>query len=378
MRGTLRRLAAVGLAGFVAWVLWEGLVVYLQFQGRHWEQPARVYASPLELYEGRTMSAQALVDALTGLGYRQAAGSQVTGPSWWRKGSTVRLRTRPFRFWDGEQTAVTAQVDLDGQQIRRLRTADGQDLPVLRLDPLEIGSIFPSHGEDRLTLGPEEIPDQLRRALVSVEDRSFHSHHGIDFSAILRAAWVNLRAGAVRQGGSTLTQQLVKNFFLDSRRTIGRKLREAVMAVWLEALYDKEEILTAYVNEVYLGQDGPRAVHGFGLGSRFYFGRPLAELELHEQALLVALVRGPSYYNPWRHSERALERRNLVLRRLAEESLIDASAAEKAVTKPLGVLPAGLIAEFFGPRTAANVLAVLLIAVCLVILLSQRRLRQMA
>ncbi len=346
MRGTLRRLAAVGIAAFVAWILWEGLVVYLQFQGRHWDQPARVYASPLELYAGRAMSAQVLVDALTGLGYRQADGGQVTGPSWWRKGSTVRLRTRPFRFWDGEQAAVTAQVDLDGQQIRRLRTADGQDLPVLRLDPLEIGSIFPSHGEDRLTLGPEDIPDQLRRALVSVEDRSFYSHHGIDFSAILRAAWVNLRAGAVRQGGSTLTQQLVKNFFLDSRRTIGRKLREAVMAVWLEALYDKEEILTAYVNEVYLGQDGPRAVHGFGLGSRFYFGRPLAELELHEQALLVALVRGPSYYNPWRHSERALERRNLVLRRLAEESLIDAAAAEKAVSKPLGVLPAGFRAGY--------------------------------
>jgi penicillin-binding protein 1B len=343
---TLVQVGAVSLLALVAWVLWEGLVVYLQFEGRHWDQPARVYASPLELYAGRRLSQQELVDALSALGYRQADGGDVTGPSWWRQGSAVRLRTRAFRFWDGEQPAITAQVDFDGNGIRRLRTADGGELPILRLDPLEIGSIFPSHGEDRLTLGPDDIPDELRRALVAVEDRKFYSHHGIDFSAILRALWVNLRAGEVRQGGSTLSQQLVKNYFLDSRRTLGRKIREAVMAVWLEALYDKEEIFTAYVNEVYLGQDGRRAIHGFGLGSRFYFGRPLAELELHEQAMLVALVRGPSYYNPWRHADRVRERRDLVLRRLVEENLVDAGIADRSMTRPLGVLAAGFRAGY--------------------------------
>ena len=346
LRGLLRRLAAIVAVAAVGWVLWEGLVVYLKFEGRYWDQPARVYAAPLELYPGRQLSQAQLIDALKALGYREADGGQVTGPSWWPQGATVRLRTRAFRFWDGEQPAVTAQIDFSGKSIRRLRTADGAELPVLRLDPLEIGSIFPSHGEDRLTLGPDEIPEGLRQALVAVEDRTFYSHHGIDLSAIARAAWVNLRAGEIRQGGSTLTQQLVKNYFLDSRRTLGRKLREAVMAIWLDALYEKEEILTAYVNEVYLGQDGRRAVHGFGLGSRFYFGRPLAELELHEQALLVALIRGPSYYNPWRHAERALERRNLVLRRLAGEGLAEAEPAEASMGKSLGILSAGFRAGY--------------------------------
>jgi len=219
-------------------------------------------------------------------------------------------------------------------------------MSLLRLDPLEIGSIFPSHGEDRLALTPDEIPQGLRDALVAVEDHNFYSHPGVDFVAIMRALWVNIRAGEVRQGGSTLTQQLVKNYFLDNRRTLGRKAREAVMAIWLDALYDKEEILTAYVNEVYLGQDGGRAIHGFGLGSRFYFGRPLAELELHEQALLVGLVRGPAYYNPWRHPERARQRRDLVLRRMLEEGLTDEDSAQAAMTKPLDILARGYRAGY--------------------------------
>jgi len=339
-------LTAIAAALLSAWVLWEGLVVYQQFEGRHWDQPARVYASPLELYPGLDLSQKAFIDTLVSLGYRQAEGGKVGGPAWWRQGASVRVRTRAFRFWDEAQPARTVQMDFGNGSIRRIRAADGEDLSLLRLDPLEIGSIFPSHGEDRLALTPDEIPEGLRHALVAVEDHKFYSHPGIDFTAILRALWVNIRAGEVRQGGSTLTQQLVKNYFLDSRRTLGRKLREAVMAIWLDALYDKEEILTAYVNEVYLGQDGRRAVHGFGLGSRFYFGRPLAELELHEQALLVALVRGPSYYNPWRHAERARERRDLVLRRMAEEGLTDESSARAAMAKPLDVLAQGYRAGY--------------------------------
>jgi penicillin-binding protein 1B len=330
----------------IAWVLWEGLVVYLQFERRHWDEPARVYAAPMELYVGRDMSPARLGRALTMLGYREASGDRVDGPAWWRKGGTLRVRTRPFEFWDGAQVARVVQIDFDDSGISRLRDAGGAGLPVLRLDPLEIGSIFPAHGEDRLALRPEDIPPRLRQALVAVEDRKFASHHGIDARAILRALWVNLRAGAVRQGGSTLTQQLVKNYFLDSRRTIGRKLREAVMSIWLEALYEKDEIFTAYVNEIYLGQDGRRAVHGFGLGSRFYFGRPLSELELYELALLVAVVRGPTYYDPWRHPGRALERRNRVIDAMSAEGLIPDREAGRARAQPLGIKPAGFRAGY--------------------------------
>ncbi|MGB5209685.1 MAG: penicillin-binding protein 1B [Gammaproteobacteria bacterium] len=326
------------IAAIALWVCAEGLIVYREFQGRLWTVPARVYASPLELYAGKPVSRDQLIERLRQLGYRRAGGDEVASAAYWPSGQTLRLRTRGFGFWDGDEPVRTVQLDFDARGIHRIRDGGGVEIPVMRLDPMEIGSIFPLHGEDRLVIQPEAIPDTLRTALVAVEDRKFFSHHGLDPQAIARAAWANLRAGRVRQGGSTLTQQLVKSYFLDNRRSFRRKIREAVMALWVESIYDKDEILTAYVNEIYLGQDGRRAVHGFGLASRFYFGRPLAELKLHEQALLVAVVRGPTFYNPWKHPQRALQRRDLVLRLIAEQDVVDAAEANQAMTRPLDVL----------------------------------------
>ena len=220
---------------------------------------------------------------------------------------------------------------------------------MIRLDPLLIGSIFPIHGEDRIVVSPAQVPPLLPEALKAVEDRKFDTHHGVNPLAILRALFVNVRAGQVEQGGSTLTQQLVKSYFLDSRRTLGRKAEEAVMAVILESRFEKADIMNAYINEIYLGQDGQRAIHGFGLASQFYFGKPLAELDLREIALMVAIVRGPSYYDPRRHPERALARRNLVLRVLAERGVVSEADAERATARPLGVAEAGQKSAVFFP-----------------------------
>ncbi len=151
---------------------------------------------------------------------------------------------------------------------------------MLRLEPLLIGSIFPIHGEDRIVVTPQEVPPLLPAALKAVEDRKFDTHHGVDPVAMLRALWVNVRARQIEQGGSTLTQQLVRSYFLNSRQTLSRKLREAVMAMALEAHFTKADLMNAYINEIFLGQDGDRAIHGFGLASQFYFGKPLAELDL--------------------------------------------------------------------------------------------------
>ena len=207
----------------------------------------------------------------------------------------------------------------------------------MRLDPLEVARIYPRHNEDRLLVRRDEIPAGLVRALVAVEDKAYYRHPGVDPFAILRALMENLRAGEVRQGGSTLTQQLVKNFYLNPERTLGRKINEALMALLLELRYSKDEILEAYVNEVYLGQDGPRAIHGFGLAAQFYFGRPLAELSTAQLALLAGMVRGASLYNPRRHPSRALKRRNDVLARMAEQGMLTARDAELLSRAPLGV-----------------------------------------
>lgn len=329
--------AVAGLVVLVAWMIWLDARITREFEGRRWDQPAQVFAEPLELYAGLPLGLQAFIELLGAQGYRQADGGTPRAGFWWREGASVRLVTRAFRFADGLQPETVAQLDFTSAGVGRIRDAQGRDLPFLRLDPMRIGSIFPAHGEDRIVLAPDEIPALLEAALISVEDRRFLTHHGLDPEGIGRALVVNVRAGEVRQGGSTLTQQLIKSYFLDSRRTWGRKFTEAAMAVLLEWHYDKEEILTAYINEVYMGQDGPRAIHGFGLASAFYFGKPLLELDLAETATLVAIVRGPSYYNPWRQAERVLERRNLVLQILADQRVIDAEAVELAAAEPLGL-----------------------------------------
>jgi penicillin-binding protein 1B len=191
----------------------------------------------------------------------------------------------------------------------------------------------------------EQVPPYLVETLVAVEDREFFNHFGVSPKGIARAVWINATAGQLRQGGSTLTQQLVKNFYLTNERSLTRKATEAMMAVLLELHYDKKDILEAYLNEVFLGQDGQRAVHGFGLASQYFFSQPLNELKLEQVALLVGMVKGPTYYNPRRNPERALERRNLVLDVLVEQDVVSAEQAEAAKRKPLGVTPRGSLAD---------------------------------
>ena len=315
-------------------------VVTKQFQGRHWSVPARVYAAPLELYAGAPISADDLEEELRRVHYRP--GDPAGGSGLYRRvGNAFDIHARRVRFIDEQRDDQLVSIHADASSITSMRQANGADLPVFRLDPPVIGSVFPIHGEDRLVVSPEEVPALLRKGVKLIEDRRFDEHHGVDTLGVLRAIWVNLRAGRVVQGGSTLTQQLVKNYFLTDAQTFDRKATEAVMALRLEAHYSKDEILVAYLNEVFLGQDGERAIHGFGLGSEFYFAKPLGELDAGELALLIGLVKGPSYYDPRKHPDRALARRNLVLKEFAGAHLIEAGAAQRAAAAPLGLRPGG-------------------------------------
>ncbi len=301
--------------------------------------PARVFASPLELYVGAPVSAGDLEEELHRLHYR--SGDPSTGPGvYLRHGDSFDVHARRVRFSDELRGPERVSIRAQGS-IADLKNADGTELPVFRLDPPIVGSIFPIHGEDRLVLAPADVPPLLRTGIKLIEDRRFDEHHGVDLVGVLRALWADLRAGRVVQGGSTLTQQLVKNYFLSDEQTIGRKATEAIMALRLEAHFSKEEILVAYLNEVYLGQDGARAIHGFGLASEYYFAKPLDELDVGEMALLIGLVKGPSFYDPRKHPDRARSRRNLVLAELADAHVIDSAAAKLAVEKPLALKPPG-------------------------------------
>jgi len=322
------------------WVVHLDRVVTREFQGRLWSIPARVYAAPLELYVGAPVSADELEQELRGLHYRR--GDPAAGPGiYQRVGNAFDIQARRVRFIDELRAPERVSIHADNSAVTGMRLANGADLPVFRLDPPVIGSVFPIHGEDRRVVAPADVPPLLRSGIKLIEDRRFDEHHGVDPLGMLRATWANLRAGRVVQGGSTLTQQLVKNYFLSDEQTFGRKATEAVMAMRIEAHYSKEDILVAYLNEVYLGQDGARAIHGFGLGSEYYFAKPLGELEPAELALLIGLVKGPSLYDPRKHPDRALARRNLVLKEFAGAHLIDAQTAKRALASPLGLRPPG-------------------------------------
>ena len=344
LRQYLSRRVLIGLgAGAGVLLVAGGLFTLLldhqivrQFEGRRWDLPARVYARPLEIYAGVRLSPDDLEHELVALGYSKRKTAPTQG-TFSRGSQRIRLYSRPFQFWDGAEPARQATISFDGATVLGLADSGGGELPLLRLDPPLIGNIFTTHSEDRIVLGPNDVPAMLLDGLKVVEDRDFDKHGGVSLRAIARAMWANVRAGEIEQGGSTLTQQLVRSYFLDNSRTLTRKLREALMSVLLELHFEKTDILNAYVNEIYLGQAGERAIHGFGLASQFYFGRPLGELQAQDIALLIAIVRGPSYYDPRRHPERVRLRRNMILDLMAQFGVITADEATRAQRRDLGV-----------------------------------------
>jgi penicillin-binding protein 1B len=338
-RSGLLRLVLLGcglaLGILLPWVLWLNYLVTSEFEGRKWDLPSRVFARPLSVYAGQDLAARALELELEAAGYQRLDEPRQPG-SFAVAGSTFEIHRRPFRFDDGRQAALRFTVGLAAGRVATLTGADGP-LDLVRLDPAEIASIYPLHEEDRTLVALESVPELLLTGLQAVEDRQFKHHPGVDLRGIARALLANLRAGKAVQGGSTLTQQLVKNYYLSEARTLWRKANEALMALLLERHYPKSEILEAYVNEVYLGQQGSHGVHGFGRASEFYFGQPLQQLEPHHIALLVGLVRGASFYNPRRHPTRALQRRNQVLDMFAETGLLSPERARAWQARPLDV-----------------------------------------
>jgi penicillin-binding protein 1B len=309
-----------------------------QFEGKRWAIPARVYASPVELYAGYNLPTNQFEELLQGLHYRQDAALSSEG-TYFRQGQQIVVKTRDFTFWDQQQSSLTVRVSFSDTSITNLvDTVRNKNVAIIRLDPEQIGSLYPTIKEDRILIKLEEAPDTLIKGLLASEDRDFYDHFGVSIKGIARAMWANAKAGGIVQGGSTITQQLAKNFYLSSERSFTRKINEIFMSLILEYRYSKDEILGAYLNEVYLGQDGASAVHGFGLASEFYFGSALKDLPLEHVASLVALVRGPSYYDPRRYPDRALQRRNLVLDEMATEGYITAKQALEAKEKALSVI----------------------------------------
>ncbi len=326
----------VSLLAFASFCFYLDYRVREAFEGKRFALPARVYARPLELFQGLPLTPDQLRAELNMLGYARLQHPDAAG-EYWQSGNDFLINVRPFDFWDGPQEGQLLRLAFRDGFLAELVHADtGRPVDLARLDPVPIGGIYPGKNEDRRLIRLEQAPQHLIDALLAVEDRRYYEHYGIDPRGIARAL-VSIVKGGHIQGGSTLTQQLVKNFYLTPERTIQRKATEILMALLLELHYEKDDILETYLNEVYFGQDRTRAIHGFGLASQFYFNRGIEQLELHQSALLVGMLKGPSSYNPRHNPERALERRNLVLSEMLEQNAISEQEYRLARNEPLDV-----------------------------------------
>ncbi|WP_322784237.1 penicillin-binding protein 1B [Photobacterium obscurum] len=316
-----------------------------KFEGQLWQLPSVVYARELTLQPGALIRYEDLVNELEVLKYRKVNTPQKIGEY-----ATSRLKVefirRPFEFKDGAQEERHVVVEFDYSKVKRIyESGTKREFGILSVEPKLLGMLEARAEEQRIYLPKDEMPQPLIAALIATEDKDFYHHDGVSPVAIARAFVANLKAGRTVQGGSTLTQQLAKNLFLTSERSLWRKFKEAYMALIIDYRYSKDQILDAYLNQVYLAQSGADAVHGFALGSRFYFGLPLSELRVDQQALLVGLVKGPSYYNPWRYPERAKRRRDLVLRLMMDNGELEEVDYQLAIKRPLDLQEKGQIAN---------------------------------
>ncbi|WP_343883025.1 penicillin-binding protein 1B [Rhodanobacter caeni] len=335
----------IGMGLLVGFVLPYMLVLNKRVQDRFndlvFAVPTRVYARPLPLAAGVPMTSAALELELTFAGYRHGDRGHLPG-SWVKDGSRYTIASRGYAGPAGGELPKRIEVTLGKGEVRSVTdTASGKAMTIAHLDPARIATLYGASQVERRIVHLADVPPLLVSGLQAVEDRDFKHNIGIDFSAIARAAVANLRAGRTVQGASTLTQQLVRNLFLTRERSFTRKINEALMSVLIEMHYSKARILEAYINEVFLGQRGDQAVHGFAAASEFYFGRRLEALRPQEIAMLVGLVKGPSYYDPRRYPERALARRNLVLQEFETTGLLTGAQANTAQAAPLDVIKNG-------------------------------------
>lgn len=306
-----------------------------KFEGQRWEVPIQVYSKAESFTRSSAINLSALSSSLDFSGYKRV--SKVNQPGEYAmSGSRIVVFRRPFDFDNDMQRENKIQIDVKSGNVTRI-FIDNQQVNIARMEPILMDRILPESKEDRVLTPIGNVPELLLDTLLLVEDRNFYFHKGVSPLGILRALYSNILAGRTVQGGSTLTQQLVKNMFLTRDKTMWRKANEAIMSLILEYRYSKDQLLEAYINEVYLGQNYANAVHGFGLAAEFYFNHRIDQLTIEQTAMLVGVVKGPSYYDPWRKSDNTKSRRDLILKLMFEKELINKADFLQAIESPLTV-----------------------------------------
>ena len=344
-------LLQVFIAGFVALA---GYMIYLDGKMKHvfanieFPHPIQIQARPLIITSGANLTITEFIDELKANNYQKVATPMQAGEF-----SASSKKVEVYLKANAQTSAATRKVmvEFTKTSVASINAA-GKQVNSVALPGAVMAKIWPKTLEDRTPLKLKEIPQSLIEILLWTEDRSFYSHFGVNPLAIARAIAVNITAGRTVQGGSTLTQQLAKNLILTNDRTLIRKINDALLAILMEWHFGKDLILQTYMNEVYLGQIGATSIHGFASASEFYFGKSLQDLTIDQQVTLVAMVKGPSFYNPWKAPEKLLERRNVLLKSLADGKKIKPQTLAAGSKAPLGVLAKGHIGSASRPALA--------------------------
>jgi penicillin-binding protein 1B len=338
-----RKLILLGVgAGVAALLLMGGLflvslerAVTSKWEGRKWNIPSRIYSDVEPLYPGLNLAQAEIPEKLTALGYRKVSGNISPG-QYRRTSDQLVIYLHDFDYPDEDFGGYPVRLALKGNRVTSMTDLrNGRAMALARLEPEVIASVFDEQMEDRTPVTLSQVPRNLADAILAIEDQRFFRHHGIDPVRIVGATLVNLRPGDRLQGGSTLTQQLVKNYYLTHERTVSRKVKEALMALMLEARYSKRDIFEAYLNEIYLGQQASSSISGVGEAAKYYFSKEVGQLTLGESALLAGLIANPGLYNPYASPERARARRGLVLRMMLEQKRITPAERDAATREAL-------------------------------------------
>ena len=340
-----RHSAGIAFLSMVAFVVFIGFVGYTYIvitkrfdSSRRWDLPSRVYSDAMPIVPGMRFPRSLLEPKLSHVGYREAKKG-IENPGEYRYvGDDLEIYLNNFDYPDMEFHALQVRVEMDGASVRSIkRVGDGITLRGVRIEPELITSIYDNEMEDRVPVSLDAVPQSLVDAIIATEDRGFYEHEGISIRGILRALWTDIRNKSLSAGGSTLTQQLVKNLFLNPERKFSRKAQEMLMALLLEMRYSKQEILEAYLNEIYLGQNGAVQIVGVEQASEVYFGKKVTYLTLPESATLAAMIRSPNALSPLKYPDRAKARRNVVLAGMREVGKIDDAQLKQASDSPLTV-----------------------------------------
>jgi penicillin-binding protein 1B len=347
-------LVLLAVGAFVIRPFWQ---ITSQFDDLTFRQPSRLYAKATRIAPGRSYPVSLLISDLRAEGYREDTDTNPLPAGRYRKvGRGLAVHLRRFPRPDGSEGGGQVEITYRGSRIATLRQ-DGEKVDSVILEPPLLASYYGPEQHERRPIRVDQVSKDLINAVVAAEDDNFFDHSGVSFTGIARAVWVNFRGGQIRQGGSTLTQQLVKNLYLTHERTWGRKGQELVLAVLLELRYEKEEILEAYLNEIYLGGSGGVSLMGMGAASRAYFGKDTNQLDLAEAATLAGAIRAPASYSPLAHPEKSKERRDWVLQRMLKLRLAEPERVEQALASPLNVAPEPVVrrrAPYFADAVAAE------------------------